>query len=217
MRSKDDLVPEIAGFSNHGDTIHTAWGLTTSGVAMFNGISGEETDPFYPKAYGRCTTAADCVEMVDTCFSHPENTGFMHYHVASPCQGNPAYDDNGVTGLRDNDVIETLKSAWLASHPYRDVVGLSKDGRPIYTPYYDNGKSYEDCDVDVCNGYWLDGNYVYVSTWFHPYVQGCYGPGNYPNFTQSCSTNGRKCSVGSGSVALGLSMAVALASSILSV
>lgn len=85
MRSKDDLVPASTDYGNHGDNIATAWGVTTSGVLMFNGISGEETDPFYPKAYGRCTNADDCVEMVDSCFSHPERTGFMHYHVPSPC------------------------------------------------------------------------------------------------------------------------------------
>ena len=72
-------------------------------------------------------------------------------------------------------------------------MGLSKDGRPIYSPYYDNGKSYHDCEVDVCNGLWLQGNYGYVATFFHPYVMGCYGPGNYPVDTQSCSGRPRDC------------------------
>jgi hypothetical protein len=63
------------------------------------------------------------------------------------------------------------------------VAGVSKDGRPIYGPHYDNGKMYADCDVDVCNGAIINGNYAYVMTDFHPYIMGCYGPGNYPAFS----------------------------------
>lgn len=64
--------------------------------------------------------------------------------------------------------------------PYRSVFGVSKDGRPIYTPYHGNLKSQDACDVDICNGKLVGGHYAYVSTFFHPYVMGCYGPGASP-------------------------------------
>jgi len=35
----------------------------------------------------------------------------------------------------------------------------------------------DDCDVDVCNGMEIGGNYMYVSTFFHPYIMGCFGKG----------------------------------------
>ena len=66
------------------------------------------------------------------------------------------------------------KSTWL-NIPYRTAIGIAKDGRPIYSPYYGNGNTYKDCDVDVCNGIMINGQYSYVATFFHPYIMGCYG------------------------------------------
>jgi hypothetical protein len=80
--------------------------------------------------------------------------------------------------------------------PFRSVFGLSKDGRPIYTPNYGDGKDYDDCDVDICNGIKINGHYSYVSTYFHPYVMGCFGPGDSPNLSQQCSAVPRACNVG---------------------
>jgi hypothetical protein len=62
--------------------------------------------------------------------------------------------------------------------PFRSIFGLSKDGRPIYTPYHGNLQEYGSCDVDVCNGLKIGGHYAYVSTFFHPYIMGCFGPGD---------------------------------------
>jgi hypothetical protein len=87
-----------------------------------------------------------------------------------------------------------MKESWL-ERPYREVFGLSFDGRPIYSPYYNDGTAYGDCDVDVCNGMEIDGEYAYVATFFHPYIMGCYGPGNNATFSQSCSTVPRACNV----------------------
>jgi hypothetical protein len=90
-------------------------------------------------------------------------------------------------------LLDSIKTTFLEETPYRAVVGLAKDGRPIFNPYYDNGKSYNDCEVDVCNGHWVGDDYFYVSTFFHPWVIGCYGPGNYPELSQSCSGKPRQC------------------------
>ena len=34
------------------------------------------------------------------------------------------------------------------------------------------------------------GNYGYFITQTFPYITGCFGPGNYPNFSPNCTTNG---------------------------
>jgi hypothetical protein len=93
-----------------------------------------------------------------------------------------------------SDVLASARDAWDVK-PYRAAAGISKDGRPIYSPYHGNMKSYGDCEVDVCNGKMINGHYSYVSTWFHPYFMGCYGPGNNPPYAQGCSSNPRRCNV----------------------
>lgn len=162
----------------------TAWGVATTGVVYFNGISGEDVDPIVPASYGKCTNADDCVERSDSCFGHPGFGGEYHYHSASPCAADTSRGaSSAVTENEPFDILGTIKSTWGAAYPYRAVAGVSKDGRPIYGPHYDNGKLYADCDVDVCNGAYINGNYAYVMTDFHPYIMGCFGPGNYPPFS----------------------------------
>lgn len=46
---------------------------------------------------------------------------------------------------------DIMVEAWNKA-PYRSVFGVSKDGRPIYTPYFGNGYEYDDCEIDMCNG-----------------------------------------------------------------
>ena len=93
------------------------------------------------------------------------------------------------------EIQEIIQESWL-KRPFREVFGLSFDGRPIYSPYYSDGKLYEGCDVDVCNGLFIDGEYGYVTTIFHPFVIGCYGPGSNPGFSHSCSLKPRTCESG---------------------
>ncbi len=47
----------------------------------------------------------------------------------------------------------------------------------------------------MCNGITIGGHYAYVSTLFHPYTVGCYGPGSNPeNIQATCApVNGRMC------------------------
>ena len=86
-----------------------------------------------------------------------------------------------------------MKNAYtgVSQYTYRNTLGVAKDGRPVYTPYYGGGQTYAGADVDVCNGLTVNGHYAYVSTEFHPYIIGCYGKGNKPKYDQQCSTNGR--------------------------
>lgn len=216
MRSSTTNLPDNAEFTNTGKNSNTAWGVSTSGILIYNGLSAELVDPFYPSVYGDCLLG-NCYERLDNCLAHPQNTGEFHYHMQSTCQGDSQWDDNkmsangGGIGMHDSgDVIESAKDAWDVK-PYRSAMGIAKDGRPIYGPYYGNMKSYEDCEVDICNGRMINGHYSYVSTWFHPYVMGCYGPGNNPPYSQQCSANPRKCGVGESALALKSTLPVIMA------
>ena len=82
-------------------------------------------------------------------------------------------------------------------------MGVSKDGRAIYGPKRPgSGTTYSACELDVCNGKLVtpDGEtstvYAYFGTIHHPYIIGCWGPGNTPDDNleeQDCSSNGRVC------------------------
>lgn len=143
---------------------------------IFNGISGEGVDPFYPTSYKGADTEA---EKVDGCLGHPEPRGNFHYHTTSPCFGDSSIDPG--KKIKNDDILDQILRGFNKKRN-REVVGISKDGRPIYSPLYNDGKSYSYCDVDVCNGLWIDGHYSYVSTMFHPFVIGCYGPGGNASF-----------------------------------
>ena len=90
-------------------------------------------------------------------------------------------------------------------------VGIAKDGRIIYGPYKMDGTLWQPCDVDVCNGVKNGNIYFYVATMFHPYMVGCFGPGNEgQGLSASCSSNPRICSA-SGASALASMMVTAIA------
>jgi len=42
-------------------------------------------DPFFPASYGGLRFPANAKEDVDQCLCHPQFSGTLHYHVASPC------------------------------------------------------------------------------------------------------------------------------------
>lgn len=98
------------------------------------------------------------------------------------------------SGPMNQDVKTLMEDVWKAV-PYRTPVGIAKDGRPILSPYKNNGMPYDDCEVDVCNGVEIGGHYMYATTFFHPYIMGCYGKGNKLELYQQCSTNPRLCNV----------------------
>ena len=61
-------------------------------------------------------------------------------------------------------------------------IGIAKDGHIIYGPLKQGGSYYQPCDVDICNGRYINNQYAYVMTNFHPYTVGCFGPGSTPNY-----------------------------------
>lgn len=200
MRSRDDHVPAACDYKYLGDSsnpIQTSWGIASTGTLLFNGISGEGVDPFYPAAYnGNCQNPDDCVEKIDQCLVHPNpNAGQLHYHAAGTCQADASISNSGEGS--SIDIISAIQNTWGKKRPYREVVGLSKDGRPIYSPFYSNGRAYSGCDVDICNGMEIEGNYAYVTTQFHPFIMGCYGPGATGELPrQQCSSKPRTCGKG---------------------
>ena len=161
--------------------------------------------------------------ITDQCFSRPHEHGLYHYHLASPCitadsplilTDDDKYEDvdgNSIVNptqeeldryktetFEGRDVLADFKKA-SKKERFRKAIGLAKDGRPIYGPYYGDLKVNDDCDVDVCNGRFIGNHYSYVSTFFHPYVMGCFGPGDSPNLPnplkQRCSRNPRLCNI----------------------
>ena len=185
-------MPDSCNYVKEGEsTINVAFGFAISGVTFFSSLSIEKVDPFFPVYYDGNTNLQP--ERVDKCLMHPQAAGILHYHSASTCIADPDYIIDTPGGR--TDVLEVIRTVYGDDLPYRSVLGISKDGRPIYSPLYDNGKEYTGCDVDICNGIEFDGHYSYVTTLFHPYIMGCYGPGSEPELYQGCSGNPRVCNI----------------------
>jgi len=140
----------------------------------------------------------------------------FHYHTASSCIGDPDYYTKNPGPLREGDVKDTITAGFKVT-PYRSTLGIAKDGRPVYTPLHSGGKSYTDCEVDICNGMIIGGSYAYVSTLFHPYIIGCFGPGSSDvKMYQQCSKNPRLCGVEMGATKLSLASSFAALAYLLS-
>ena len=91
MRSHSNSIPKETAFkANEGESkMHTAWGVAVTGAMIFNGISGEGVDPYYPAKYGRVTDLQKATERVDRCLSHPAGrSGMLHYHTVSTWAAN---------------------------------------------------------------------------------------------------------------------------------
>ena len=105
--------------------------------------------------------------------------GVFHYHYMPVCLADSslASNDKCISNCEDikNYGIEGFKNNKTIS-----PIGIAKDGHIVYGPYDDSGMLFKGEDVDVCNGLTIDGTYAYVSTSFHPYFVGCWGPGNKP-------------------------------------
>lgn len=90
---------------------------------------------------------------------------------------------------RSDPIGFAVKKGWenVEDYGYGDIVGIAKDGHMIYGPYNDKGNFWGCDDHDVCNGAFIEGNYVYLSTKTFPYVLGCFGPGPQQTLAVTCS------------------------------
>ncbi|UJR25032.1 hypothetical protein I4U23_006392 [Adineta vaga] len=168
--------------------LSTMAGISIDNVVILNVNSGDSADPFYPPTgYEQ--------EGIDSCLSHPQASGVYHYHVASGCAVSPPVGNITSCGI-DNSCITNVAgymiSTWPSSAKKLTVIGIAKDGHVIYGPYLNTGELISS-GVDICNGMFYDsiGNYAYFATTKYPYITGCFGPGNYPSFGPTCTTNGQ--------------------------
>lgn len=176
LASLDTDVPSAKkAFLNTGALkINPGWGVSTSGATI-----GEVEE-------------TDSLARMDTCIAHENSDGRYHYHYPSPCIADSTVSealknsDRTLANTAD-DVLQQYRDVFKTKLPYRSVFGLAKDGRPIYTPYHGNLKTYSECDVDYCNGLNIGGHYAYVTTFFYPWYTACYGSGNVePKDTFRC-------------------------------
>ncbi len=159
---------------------------------MFDSASGDKVDPYFPAVWsgGTKTTA----ETVDGCIGHPDGEGLYHYHVISPCLFNTDWEYATDICSQITDCADDLASFVMTGYTdYTDktVIGVSKDGHPVFGPFTTDGDQRSCGTLDICNGITQsNGSYAYYATATFPYGVGCFGPGTNPYpYTAECSTN----------------------------
>lgn len=89
--------------------------------------------------YGRVSLAEDGIEMNDMCLTHPSGrSGVLHYHTSSPCHADPTWFETGEMNDHEN-ALNNIRITWGGNYPYKSVLCLFKDGRPIYGPFHGDG------------------------------------------------------------------------------
>eukprot|EP01062_Namystynia_karyoxenos_P081500 TRINITY_DN8978_c0_g2_i1.p1 TRINITY_DN8978_c0_g2~~TRINITY_DN8978_c0_g2_i1.p1 ORF type:complete len:1061 (+),score=245.94 TRINITY_DN8978_c0_g2_i1:84-3185(+) len=192
-------MPSASAFMSHGTTgTNTLAATAINGVSMFNQMSVELVDPFYPQTWSSATTTVssyqDAPEKVDKCLAHPQANGVFHYHVLPPCLYSTTIAAEGNQPLRNDDAKTRALQGYSGSDGLR-VIGIAKDGNVVFGPYNADGTLIT--GVDVCNGRHLTfsniagggTHYSYVATSTFPYFVGCFGPGSRPSFTPTCTSN----------------------------
>ncbi len=191
-------------------------GIAINGVLLFAGTSQLGYDAFYPKSWGQKRNPLSLT--FDVCLGTSDTFNTYRYHMFSPCiytnalktVSAPCSSDTYPLCGRDPRLhaISYIPEQLQTKLP----IGLAKDGRVIFGPYKSDGTLWQPCDVDVCNGRREGRNYYYVSTLFHPYFVGCWGPGSTAVYRAECSSNTRVCGAsGSSSKSLGLTNSIAFA------
>jgi len=201
----DDLeIQELVANPAETESIR-AMGFALNGVA-FQFANQVDEDPVAPVNESN-------EQPLDICMGHNQlnsQSGMYHYHTVSPCI-NPMFLATGprvgVTYTECqlhpscwDDKTQWVQDGFSQTNWHKRVIGLSKDGRPIYGPLDASGVAWTSPSVDACNGVRGDSDddhdYYYVGTAWHPYAVGCQGPSNYP-YTETanpmfpnCSTNG---------------------------
>ena len=185
--TSQSTVPSTSNYVQYASTqsLSVTAGIAVDGVHIFNVNSANQVDPFYP-------TGGFTAEGADQCLSHPGGGGEFHYHSGSGCMLNPPSGNlsgcSPTIGCLNN--VGPYSVGLFSSYRTLTVIGIAKDGHIIYGPYLSSGTQVTS-GFDICNGMFHDsiGNYGYFATSTYPYITGCFGPGNYPNFLPNCTTN----------------------------
>ncbi|CDW87712.1 lipoprotein [Stylonychia lemnae] len=170
-------------------------GIALNGVPFFAGTSELGFDVFSPKAYNG--QSAKSIP-VDLCLGNNDYTRYYHYYSNSPCiltgtqkaaiAGGLCTDDTNCNSNKTKFLITTR-----TTFKNLQEIGIARDGRKILGPYKADGSVWSACEVDLCNGAYVNNEYVYVTTVFHPYTISCFARGNWPVFTPACSKSPRTC------------------------
>ena len=200
-KARNDKVPYASGFEDLNDDyegsedqIHYMFGVALTGAPFLNAITDKYVDPIRPDRFRAVYRPSSEEAIVDSCLGTVVEEYRMYGHFTiSNCVFNgidyarSKKDTNGF-------VANSITNLWSSYAPYRTAVGIAKDGRLIWSPYYEDDDtgdfvSYDPCDIDICNGYKQnfrnesggdEDYYSYVTTRHHPYHLGCYGPGSKP-------------------------------------
>ena len=178
--------------SRSADPIATSAGIALTGGYIYNAL-----------ALGNLDAVENEGDTLDICMSHATPQGSFHYHFAGACLKRDfggwsdteapnlcsSYDDCILrTGSFTRSYVTDNQTKAYTRYNWDDVIGLARDGHVIIGPYHTGGSTWG-CSRDQCNGRFIDGSYVYVSSDSYPYVVGCWGPGPAIEFGPICSNN----------------------------
>ncbi|CDW88065.1 UNKNOWN [Stylonychia lemnae] len=174
-------------------------GIALNGVPIHTGNSEYGSDVFHPKKFGTKYNSYKQIKL-DNCLGSSEISGFYHYYGWSPCilpsgpiKARDAQECDNVPECKQ-DMLAYSLSFMKYQEKTIMVIGIARDGHSILGPYRSDGTLWQPCDVDLCNGIEIAGIYYYVTTMFHPYTVGCWGPGPRKTISQECSNNVKMCS-----------------------
>lgn len=182
-------VPALAGFVHHGtDSLSGFGGVLFSGVPVSSVVGKDGVDPFNAPA----TWDDYSYSPVDQCGAYPNEDGNYESHFAPACYADETLESN-VELISGEDTVPYVEAAY-SRFGSQEPIGVAMDGHIIWGPLDSTGMAWNDCELDVCNGVFVDGWYGYASSYYFPYTVGCYGPGNYNTLSPTCSSLVRSCS-----------------------
>ena len=185
--SQYNLISGSSRLLQGGEPLTTSSGIAISGGYIYNSLAAGNED-----------AVEDEARTLDVCLSHPTGFGEFHYHYWSACiKKNEGFSNDSTAPALCKDsgdctsdtAVYTRSSGAFTAENWDDVIGIARDGHVIIGPYKSDGTTWG-CDRDVCNGAFIDGQYVYVGSDNFPYVVGCWGPGPDPAFAPTCSNSG---------------------------
>ncbi|CDW88993.1 UNKNOWN [Stylonychia lemnae] len=186
-------------FVLHSGNIQAIVGIALNGVPIHSGTSEFGVDAFFPVAY-RGRNKPNEIDF-DQCLGNGELSNGYHYYSLSPCMIK-AYSRKQTSPKEcldipacQSDKLKFMRTEITQATGFAPI-GIALDGHVIFGPYNATGNLWQPCDVDACNGITVDNNYIYVSTMFHPYTVGCWGPANPKHFKQACTSQSKICTFG---------------------